>query len=210
MNLSQLASKFDSDKGPNHHNYTPVYEKYFTPLKENKVVILELGVGGYHHIHQGGASLKMWAEFFPHGSIVGIDNHLKQLNVPPRVHVYRCDQNDKTGLESIIEKHGMPDIIIDDASHINKLTIESFNILFPLLKPGGIYVVEDIESSWCPETGWAAGCADPDNYHAQTTVNFFRWMINELNAKFIPGGWEMQYGVSSIHFYYNMVFIFKK
>jgi len=40
--------------------------------------------------------------------------------------------------------HGPFDIIIDDASHISPLSIRSFEILFKLLKRGGIYVIEDL------------------------------------------------------------------
>jgi SAM-dependent methyltransferase len=39
------------------------------------------------------------------------------------------------------------DLIIDDASHDYELTLKAFNGLFPLLRPGGIYALED----W----GWA-------------------------------------------------------
>jgi hypothetical protein len=111
----------------------------------------------------------------------------------------------------MIEIYDRPNIIIDDASHINKLTIQSFMILFPLLAPGGIYVVEDIESSWAPAGSWADGCSDAYDFQANTTINFFRRLLNEINAQYIPHfsscGWN---DIESIHFYKNMIFIFKK
>jgi predicted O-methyltransferase YrrM len=37
----------------------------------------------------------------------------------------------------------MLDLVVDDASHELDLTRRSFNMLFPLLRPGGLYVIED-------------------------------------------------------------------
>ena len=55
MNLDHYALKHGTDKSSIHHNYTAVYEKYFRPIKEDKVKVLEIGV-------LYGASLKMWNE----------------------------------------------------------------------------------------------------------------------------------------------------
>ena len=40
------------------------------------------------------------------------------------------------------------DVIIDDASHINWHQIQAFELLFPCLRPGGVYIVEDVDSSY--------------------------------------------------------------
>ena len=45
------------------------------------------------------------------------------------------------------------DIIIDDGSHINEHVIRTFQYLFPKLKPGGIYVVEDTQTSYRQDYG---------------------------------------------------------
>jgi hypothetical protein len=63
---------------------------------------------------------------------------------------YRTSQNDRARVEQIVQQEfgNTPiDMIIDDASHLYEYTRETFEITFPLLRPGGTYVIED----W----GWA-------------------------------------------------------
>jgi hypothetical protein len=212
MNLTELALKHGSDKA-GHHNYTPIYEKYFAPFREQPITLLELGIGGYEYPDRGGASLKMWYEYFPKASIIGIDLYQKNNLVNDRIKIGIGSQVDSEFLKKIIHNEGRPNIIVDDASHINNLTIQSFIILFPLLAPGGIYVVEDIESSWAPAGSWADGCSDPYNFNTKTTVNYFRALVNEMNAQYIPhfqSCWSDDLGIESIHFYKNIIFILKK
>jgi len=59
---------------------------------------------------------------------------------------YGVDQADATALRWIVAEEfaGTPlDLVIDDASHELGPTRSSFNVLFPLLRPGGVYVIED-------------------------------------------------------------------
>jgi hypothetical protein len=211
MNLTELALKHGSDKA-GHHNYTPIYEKYFAPFRDQPITLLELGIGGYEYPDRGGASLKMWYEYFPQAKIIGIDIHNKTGLDNDRIYTAVSSQDNADVLKDIIKRKGQPNIIIDDASHINALTIRSFIILFPLLAPGGIYVVEDIESSWAPAGSWADGCSDPYNFNAMTTVNYFRALINNINSQYIPNYqyYKLDQEVDSIHFYKNIIFILKK
>ena len=55
-----------------------------------------------------------------------------------------CDQSNEASLLSIADRHNNTDIIIDDGSHIFDHQLLSFNVLFPKLKPRGIYVIEDV------------------------------------------------------------------
>lgn len=210
MNLTELALKYGSDKA-GHHNYTPIYERYFSPLRHEPITLMELGIGGYEFPDRGGASLKMWYEYFPNASIIGIDLHRKDGLANDRIKIATGSQVDSVFVKEVIDRWGAPNIIIDDASHINSLTIRSFQILFPLLAPSGIYVVEDIESSWAPSNSWAQGCDDYHDMNEYSTVNFFRRMVDEINAQYIPR--FESYGfpdIESIHFYKNMVVILKK
>lgn len=210
MNLTELALKHGSDKA-GHHNYTPIYEKYFSPIRDQAITLMELGIGGYEFPDRGGASLKMWYEYFPNAKILGVDIHKKTGIDNDRIKTIQGSQNNNGLFWNLFLSTERPNIIIDDASHINRFTIESFQILFPHLAPGGIYVVEDIESSWAPAGSWADGCADYRNMEAATTVNFFRRLIDEMNAQYIPA--FVSYGfpeIESIHFYKNIIFILKK
>jgi len=72
-----------------------------------------------------------------------VDSHDLRDNV--RLH-YGTDQADATALERILQEDldgRAPDLIIDDASHLLDPTRRSFNILFPRLRPGGTYIIED-------------------------------------------------------------------
>jgi hypothetical protein len=208
MNLTDLALKFGSDKA-GHHSYTEIYERYFEPLRYKPLLLVELGIGGYEFPDRGGASLKMWYEYFPNAFIIGIDLNDKIGMSNARTQIFKCSQDDEALLKAIVSP--APDIIIDDASHICPLTIRSFEILWPRLKSGGIYVVEDIEGSWCPGDGWAKGCADHKNYDYPSTINYFRHLCDELNAQYIPHYTAGNYSdIESIHFYKNIIFLIKK
>ena len=64
--LTALAIRHGTDKwGP--HFYTPVYHELFAHLRDAAVRLLEIGIGGYGYQTVGGASLRMWADYFPRG-----------------------------------------------------------------------------------------------------------------------------------------------
>jgi len=143
MNLEELAIKHGTDKKCEEgHGYTPFYEKYFEPLRNETVKLMELGV------HEGW-SMNMWVEYFPNGEFWGIDNDKEGLCPKDfnndMIHFHLGSQDDELFLKSVCGENKF-DIIIDDCSHISKLSIRSFDILFPYLKEGGIYVIEDLHT----------------------------------------------------------------
>lgn len=211
--LETLAVKHSSDKF-GHHDYCRHYEAHFQPIFHRAVTLLELGVGGYDFPDRGGSGLRMWAEYFNHkdSKIFGIDIHDKsELKLPKNVKVFQGSQDDGHFLTTVMQEVSAPDIIIDDASHMNFRTIDSFKHLFPWLKPGGIYCIEDIESSWWNEHGFD-GTPDYMNFNADTTINFCRMLTNPVNAKHIPQPHNamFRYEIESVHFYQNLVIIKKK
>src|SRR5882672_934336 len=91
--LTALAIKHGTDKwGP--HFYTPVYHALFAHLRDRPIRLLEIGIGGYEYNTVGGASLAMWAEYFPRARIVGIDVVPKTLALGPRVTTLEGSQID--------------------------------------------------------------------------------------------------------------------
>jgi len=142
MKLEEIAVKYGTDKQcQNGHGYVEFYEKYFEPMMNDNITLLELGV-------REGWSTNMWVEYFPNGQIWGIDNDKEGLCPKsfenPRIHFSMGSQDDESFLSNICEDVGGFDVIIDDASHISKLSIRSFEILFPHVKPGGLYIIEDL------------------------------------------------------------------
>lgn len=206
--IQQLAIQHKSDKH-NHHDYVRHYDKHFASIRNSKNVILELGIGGYEYSDRGGSGLHLWSDYFAHSKIYGIDFYDKSgIVLPARTKVFKGSQADGEFLTTVLQEIGIPDVIIDDASHMNGLTIESFRHLFPWLRPGGIYVIEDIESSWWNEHGFD-GESDYTNNAAETTFNFCKKLLLEVNAKHVPN-FKKRYEIDSIHFYQNMVVIVKK
>lgn len=145
--LSVIMHKHDTDKLYPHY-YNEEYERHFGPIRRMELKILEIGIGGYSIPNAGGAGLRTWAEYFPNAIIVGMDIEDKSFVVTDRIWFWRGDQNDPISLVTLNEKMGPFDIIIDDGSHIQKHILTSFETLFPLLNPAGIYVIEDLETAY--------------------------------------------------------------
>jgi demethylmacrocin O-methyltransferase len=179
--LSDLAAWFGSDKWGLHW-YTPHYQKYFEPYRELAVKVLEIGVGGwkgpggYNAPDAGGESLRMWKHYFRRGLIHGLDIFDKTAHAEDRVRVLQGDQGDERFLESMAREFGPFDIVIDDGSHMSHHIITSFNVLFPLLRPGGLYVVEDLSCCYWPQWGGSANTSD--QYGA---IAMIKSLVDDLN-----------------------------
>ena len=139
--LSKLAKLYGTDKY--EHGYTEIYQTYFSKLKCEKLKILEIGIGGGDNIKFGGNSLKMWAKYFTNSQIFGIDIFDKTLVDYRRIKTFQGNQTDAVFLSQFQNL----DIIVDDGGHINSEVILSFEILFPKLKSGGLYCIEDTQVS---------------------------------------------------------------
>ena len=139
MRSSQLSlEQYDTDKITNQ--YLDRYDPILEPWVEKKLTLLELGV-------DKGGSLLLWRDYFPFGTIVGIDIKLpRDFQPTERIHLFQGSQADLQFLSRVsneIAPDGF-DIIIDDASHIGVLTKIAFWHLFDNhLKPNGLYVIED-------------------------------------------------------------------
>ena len=175
MSLTELAEEFGSDKW-GVHRYTPHYERHLTGLRERATLVLELGIGGYAREKQGGASLKMWKWFFPGAQIVGVDIEDKSFVDQRRITSYLGSQTDRALMEQIVRDHGAPTLVVDDGSHRPQDVVDSFAILFPLLADGGLYVIEDLQTTYWPQWG---GNLDPDD--PSPSMAMVRRLVDGLN-----------------------------
>ena len=79
--------------------------------------------------------------------VPALDELIAKRDLGERVHVHHgVDQADARQLGRLVDDHlaGRPlDLVVDDASHVVGPTRASFNALFPRLRPGGVYVIED-------------------------------------------------------------------
>jgi hypothetical protein len=205
MTLNDLGLKHHTDKASSHHDYCKVYEQYFKHLQQDPIKFVEIGYGGYEYRDRGGAGLKMWREYFTQAEIHCIELHQK-IHIPANCEFHCMSQDDDRVATVCAGAH----IVIDDASHINPLTLKTFQLVWPVLAPGGIYVIEDIESSWCPVDGWASGCDNPLNHEAPTAANIGKHLVNDINAQYIPHFTGKYTDVESVHFHKNLLIIKKK
>lgn len=162
--LDELAIRYGTDKSSLAHGYTRTYEHFFAHRKDQPVRLLEIGVGG-------GGSLCMWRDYFPRGTIVGLDCRAIPNPAGERITVWQGSQGDRATLDRLGEQLGPFDIIIDDGSHRWSEQILTFERLYPHLAPGGIYAIEDLHTSW-----WSDYQDGPTR-----TVSFLSSLIDEIN-----------------------------
>jgi trans-aconitate methyltransferase len=146
MNLDQIALHHGTDKSSRSHWYTRYYEKFFGNVREEISSVLELGVGS-------GASIRMWMEFFPNALIYGVDQSPVTGDFGGRVTLHQCEQTDSEALHSHFGDVKL-ELIIDDCSHNQDKTIESLKILYPMLQPGGWYIIEDMDRDFVEPIRW--------------------------------------------------------
>lgn len=210
MSLRAIFDKFGNTKSiPGDYDYIPIYERIFEQWRSQRFVLLELGIGGYEGTQCGGNSLMSWREFFPHATIVGIDIYDKSFFDGDRVLTFKCSQGDEEHLGKIIDSVGRPSIIIDDASHHSDLTIKSFQILFPELATGGIYVVEDMHCSYYDRIS-STGEDFNGGTHPNTSMNYFKGLTDTLNweeaSRLLP---VQNQGITSMEFHKSLIVINK-
>jgi hypothetical protein len=115
---------------------------FFTPLRNEKLNILEIGI-------DKGNSLLTWRDYFKESEIHGIDirGDYEYLH-DDRTFTHIVDQSKKEELTIFGQKYPEYfDVIIVDGSHNAEDDILTFNTLFPYLKPGGLFCIEDLNCS---------------------------------------------------------------
>jgi len=138
--LNNIFNKYNTDKNSYFHNYTRQYEKLLQDYRDKPIKYLEIGVFN-------GGSLKAFRETFKNAKcIIGIDinpNCKIYEDINNDIYVEIGNGTDENTINQINDKYGKFDIIIDDGSHTNRDVIKSFELLFPLLNDGGLYIIED-------------------------------------------------------------------
>ncbi len=216
--LDSLATKYQTDKRSGIHDYTKIYEKYFSDLQLKKLKILEIGFGS-------GCSAHMWEDYFCNSELHFIDINTEffdKYGSTDRSFFHHVDQADTVELGNFAKKHGPFDIIIDDGSHQNIHQLVSFKALFSHLKKGGIYVIEDLHTAYWKSHG---GYGDRYNPKAGIIMDFLSTLLHDVNyigartglgdlkskdaLKLRNSLSEFQSHIESMHFYNSMCLIFK-
>ncbi len=124
------------------------YEQLLNQLKPKKIFELGIQRGGSCVMFQRLSSAeKMVSIDVRQQRIAALDQYIEQQGLVDSLKpLYGVDQSNKNLLRQIVSQEfagSELDLVIDDASHFLDETRASFNILFPHLRPGGVYVIED-------------------------------------------------------------------
>ena len=220
--LDTLARQYNTDKSSLYHNYTRLYAHYFEKYRNQAITFLEIGV-------LKGDSIKMWLDYFPSATIIGLDINVMLNHIIPessgRLILVQGDQEDAKCLQKLGETYGPFDIIVDDGGHTMKGQQISLQILFPFLKPNGIYAVEDLHTCFMaperfhrdqyPSTftflqdrvldlQWHGKAIDPEVFYA----DFDNHLKTFGNSPPALNNWEQT--LDFVHFYRSLVFLGKR
>jgi hypothetical protein len=114
----------------------------------------------------------VWQAYFPFATIIGCDILDKTRLKTRRTKIYVVDQSSKFQLEELCKKESAFDIIIDDGSHFNAHQISTFETLIDALNPEGLYIIEDVQTSFWSHSGWD-GAPISDPRFDSTCVGYF-------------------------------------
>lgn len=192
--LHKLGLKHGTNKSF-RHGFLHFYPTYMEHLRDKPVDLLELGIG------KVAGSVKMWDEYFTHAAshftvIDWDEERLKRGIKGDRWTNLKADIKNKKKLKMLVEQLGPFDFIIDDCVHAPFVQVQTFKTLWPHLKPGGVYFMEDIGKSYIqPQKGYS--------------VDQF---LNQKLHSFVPEERHLPKpsSIYFIHFYQHIVIIGKR
>ena len=182
-------------------HYFGIYERHFASYRNRPVRIVEFGV--WH-----GGSLQMWRHYFgPEAQIVGVDINPECARLAePGIEIVIGDQADPATHRALRSRFGDFDIVIDDGGHRMDQQVTTFRELYPAVKAGGLYVAEDLHTSYHPDF-------DGGVRRAGTFIEFAKHLIDQLHAWYgPPAGLQIDYVTQTaygLHFYDSMLLIEK-
>lgn len=181
-------------------HYFGIYERYLGEYRRTAFKMLEIGVSG-------GGSLDMWREYFgPEATIYGVDINPECARLDtPHTPVRVGSQANPEFLRKVVEEMGGLDIALDDGSHRASHQRKSFEVLFPLLNDGGLYIIEDTHTSYWLRFGGGFR-------RRGTAIEFAKQIVDDMH------GWyhrrrtktRAQHEVGSVTFHDSMIVIEKR
>jgi len=176
--MEYIGSKYGTDK-TSRHGYQRFYPHFMDFMKDmDDVAMLEIGV-------ESKSSLKMWLEYFPKAFVYGADIGVEGSG--DNYKIIKCDQSDIKHLinlkNSISHKTY---IIIDDGSHVPEHQILTFNYLFDnLLEDDGLYIIEDIETSYWSKGGLYGYSTRYGYKHPNSLVEKMKNICDYVNREYM-------------------------
>lgn len=184
-------------------HYFEIYERHFDKFRGLDINLLEIGVSH-------GGSLQMWKHYFGRGAkIFGADNDMRCMDLAEEnVSIHFVDQENRESLTALKNSVPKMDIIIDDGGHTMLQQKLTFEVLFEHLKHGGVYLVEDLHTSYWP------GHFGGGHLKNDTFIEYSKHLIDKLNAWYSQEETlsvdEFTQSAFGLHFYDSIMVIEKK
>jgi hypothetical protein len=174
----KIGKKCDTDKiiRHGHHRYYPQFLENYREM--HNIAMAEVGIGMKH-------SLCLWLEYFPHAFIYGFD--VSKKHESSRAKVFKLDQGNVKDVKKIKSKLNHPIFfIVDDGSHHPLHQISTFDILFrDVLLPGGVYAIEDIETSYWYGFGIYGYIFNYGYRNELSAIEVFKALADEVNHEYL-------------------------
>ena len=193
-----------SDKGI---KYKKMYNILPELIEKKNPTILEIGIGGHSAKYSGGKSLQALMFFYRKGKIIGADIIDKTFLDRSNLETVILDQNSISELNKLGKKFKYFDVIIDDGSHFPKHQKKSFEVLFNYLSDGGVYIVEDMRSSY------RKGYEGDPNLGKGNLVEFFKALSHAPNSEMLKRKFLIKlrnYKNIELIFFFNGAVLIKK
>ena len=161
-----------------HHGYHRFYPWFLKGFQGRSVRLLEIGIDRLGSVH-------LWRAYFgARLELHGIDRDKKTFE-DPGVQLHKVDQSNQDELQRFAEStKGRFDIIVDDGSHIPEHQLLTLEHLWPSLSPGGVYILEDIETSFWGKSE-LYGYPFDARTSAQNAVHQLRAAVDAVNFEFL-------------------------
>jgi hypothetical protein len=167
-----------------YEHYLDIYHRFFANFAGKEVHVVEIGIFS-------GGSLDMWKSYFgPKCRVYGVDIRDEcKAYAGDRVDIFIGDQADRAFWKSFKAKVPQVDILIDDGGHLPQQQIITLEEMLPHIKPGGIYLCEDILS--------VSNAFSAYVYGLMRRLNTFDYRPADLSVDTTP----FQGSIHSIHSY---------
>ena len=186
--------------------YFGIYERHLKNFQDKEINLIEVGV-------QKGGSLDMWANYFPKANrITGIDVDTQCANLKyddPRVNVVIGDQGDPTFWNKFLETNTKIDVFIDDGGHFMDQQILTFEKIFPVLSVGGIFICEDVHTSYMGTHKGSLNGKDTFITYAKDLLDVLHYSWKEQSSTDLEHKNTIAKDMSGIFFYDSVVVIEK-
>jgi Methyltransferase domain len=187
MSLHELALYHGTDKAVPRRSLASLYDTLLADQRDLPVSLLEIGVFG-------GASLRMWRDYFPLGQIYGLDrDESARDHEGERISIIIGNQEDRSTLADVVAEARGFDIVVDDGGHRARQQVGTLIYLWTHLHKGGFYIIEDTHTSYLVDFNmrWR---------QPGTTIEFLKGVVDDVHAM-----WHEELVIlpelTEIHFY---------